>query len=272
MRSVAAHSPLGTHQSAIHLQDDQAPQQAPQQEAPPPIRTSNPEPRKPSPERQRDSGTPGQQQFIKRAFAGLGLQKVGCAASTHDSKAKDTAVLQKAERAESAPDSKGVSQVVVQKAEPTASAHDSENRDASNLQNVQPAPSSHDSNERTLSLPQKPVPAAGNHDSKGKTALVRQNPQPTASSHESRDYNTQMQGVPRHMATQADTGSGTGSDRAASQQNKVPYVPVIPEVDARYKTVLCMYHKQGRCPRGDGCSFAHGLSQLRRKPGKQARA
>ena len=46
-------------------------------------------------------------------------------------------------------------------------------------------------------------------------------------------------------------------------------MPVVPKTDARYKTLLCMFHKQGRCPRGDTCSFAHGISELRKKPKQQ---
>ena len=59
------------------------------------------------------------------------------------------------------------------------------------------------------------------------------------------------------------------SDRYMAQQKKVPYVPVVPKSDSRYKTTLCMYNKQGRCPRGDSCSFAHSISELRQKPQKQ---
>lgn len=76
----------------------------------------------------------------------------------------------------------------------------------------------------------------------------------------------------RHRAPFVDTNSITESDRTAPRQQKVPSVPVVPETDSRYKTILCMYHKQGRCPRGGGCSFAHGLSELRRNPKQQVYA
>ena len=59
------------------------------------------------------------------------------------------------------------------------------------------------------------------------------------------------------------------SYRPMPQQKKVPYVPVVPESDSRYKTTLCMYKMQGRCPRGDSCSFAHSISELRKKPQTQ---
>ena len=78
-----------------------------------------------------------------------------------------------------------------------------------------------------------------------------------------------QQHVSRPRAPSAAANGSAAPDREAARQQRVPHVPLIPETDPLYKKVLCMYHKQGRCPRGDTCSFAHGVSELRRKPGQQ---
>ena len=220
-----------------------------------------PVPEKPEPvsERPKDSSTPGQQQFMKRMLADLVSRKAERAAGTQKDKGSAHRPPSTGKDSTRTADSNsGSQQDMLADNTPRSSGQES----------LHPAPGSHSQS------PAGSHPVGGSHSqnpagsNKVQQDGHRHTPAPAQAARKQGDWgasNSQQSGYNHFTHARAGAGYGRG---AAPQQN-VPYVPVIPETDSRYKTVLCMYHKQNRCPRGDTCSFAHSLSELRRKPRQQ---
>ena len=207
-----------------------------------------PEQPKPAPERPQDSVTPGRQQFIKRILADLVSQKADRAAGSQKNK-------ESADR-------------------PPSTARSSMHDDGSSSQKDQVvAIRPHSACERSIAAAD-----GSNSQSTAGMTKVQQNAQSHSlapahavnSAGNAGSTDLQQNGY-RHRAASAGTSNSAALGRGAAPQQKVPFVPFIPETDPRYKMLLCKYHKQGRCPWGDTCSFAHGASELRRKPKQQVR-
>lgn len=252
--------------------------------------SASPEQAKAPPESQNNVGTLGQQLLIKRILSDLVTQKAQQAASNQESGAKDNSSKDNSPQsacqrsaplpeANSSPDDSGRAALRNVQNGPTHRYPPSEGRSTpGNLsraaaQNGQNGPS--------------PRPNAshvsGSTGGEGRGAALQNGPRQHSSPPKgsSNPGIVSRPAVPpnqhRSAAPRPQPSSSMGnnrpmpqqySDRHMAQQKKVPYVPVVPQSDSRYKTTLCMYHK-GRCPRGDGCSFAHSISELRKKPQKQ---
>ena len=247
---------------------------------------ASPEQAKAPPESRNNVGTLGQQQLIKRILSDLVTQKAQRAASNQESGAKDNSPQSACQRsapppeANSSPDDSGRAAVQNLQNGPIHRSAASEGRSTPGnlsraaVHNGQNGPS--------------PRPNAshvsGSTGDDGRDAALQNGPR----QHSSPPKGSSNPGIKsrpavppnqhRSAAPRPQPSSSMGnnrpmpqqySDRHMAQQKKVPYVPVVPRSDSRYKTTLCMYHQKGRCPRGDGCSFAHSISELRKKPQKQ---
>lgn len=58
------------------------------------------------------------------------------------------------------------------------------------------------------------------------------------------------------------SSGGTASAQQQSEQQKK-------EMQHKYKLALCQFHQQGRCRKGDQCTFAHGEHELRAPEGRR---
>ena len=213
----------------------------------------------PVPERPKDSSTPGQQQFMKRMLADLVSRKAEQAASTKKDKglAKRLAITGK-DSADPADSNSGSQRDTPADNTPRSSHQES----------LHPAAGSHSHSPAG----RHPAPGSNSQNPAGRSKVQQgghiHGPAPEQATRKQGSWeatSSQQSGYTHFTHASGSAGYGRG---AAPQQN-VPYVPVIPKTDSRYKTVMCMYHSQGRCPRGDTCSFAHSLSELRRKPRQQ---
>ena len=250
-----------------HLQVFHAPMEQRMPQRPVPVRTAperpEPFPEKPEPvsERPKDSSTPGQQQFMKRMLADLVSRKAERAASTQKDKgAAKRPPSTGRDSARPADSSSGSQQDIMADTTPRSLRQESLNPAAGSHSQSQSPAGRHPvggSNSQNPAGGSEAQQVAHRHSPASAQAPRKQGSWGAASSQQS-GYT--------HFTH---AGSSAGFGRGEAPQQNVPYVPVIPESTSRYKTVLCMYHKQGRCPRGNTCSFAHSLSELRRKPVQQ---
>ena len=255
-------------------------------------------------ERPKYCSSPGQQKFMKRMLADLVSQNVQHAASTLKVKESSSAQQRgpsqgmaptsgssdsKADLKQNAPNQSispanarsngrpGLQQGSAPQSLPTTGAlHQSSSQQ-------RPAPGKHACSSGThgaqhrsanqtpahTHMTQTPVPAPLNdRDRPGYDhSAPGQGPSPAPLN--DRDRASYHHSTPGHRPVVRDAHSSAGPDRTATRQSKLPFVPVISHADPRYKTSLCKYDREGCCPRGDDCSFAHGHAELRKVGGVQ---
>ena len=234
-----------------------------------------PERHQPAPDRPRDNGTPGRQQFIKRMLADLVSQKAQRDASSQKDKGAATSTQSAGQDSLHPADSSNSSQKDQVAATRTQSAGKDTLHPANSSSSSRKGEVAVDSPHSARKASTHPVENTISQSTAGRSEVQQiahshsLAPVPATSSKGNvGPPGVQQDGV-RDRPASAEASSGAASDRGVARQQKVPYVPVVPETDARYKTVLCIYHKQGRCPRGNTCSFAHDISELRKKPTQQ---
>ena len=237
---------------------------------------------KPSQERPRYCNSPGQEKFVKRMLADLVTQKAQRAASAM--KGKETSSTQQDSS------SQGVA--------PTSSSSDSKaglkqsapNRNISHAtamsssrpglqqdgapQNLPPTGVLHQSSSQQRPGSEQHGSSNGMHGAEQRSATQTPLPthmfqQPLPAPLDDRDKAGYHHTAPGQRPVVKDGQSGAGPDRTATRQRKLPFVPNMPNASPRYKTILCKHHREGRCPRGDSCFFAHGHAELRKVGGVQ---
>ena len=237
---------------------------------------------KPLQERPKYSNSPGQEKFVKRMLADLVTQKTQRAASAQKGKESSSTQTngpsQGVAPAYGSSDSKaGLKQSAPNQSIPPANAMSSSRPGLQGdgaPQNLPPTGALHQNSSQQRPGPGQHGSSNGMHGAQQN--IAEQTPVPTHMSKQpvpaplnDRERAGYHHSAPGQRPVLRDAHSGAGPDRTATRQSKLPFVPNMPNASPRYKTILCKHHREGRCPRGDSCFFAHGHAELRKAGGVQ---
>ena len=243
---------------------------------------ANTQQEQPTQERPKYSSSPGQQKFVKRMLADLVSQKPQRAASAL--KGLETSSTQQSDPSQGMAPASGSSngnsclkQDAHNQSIFPANARSSSRTSLQQGGAPQSLPSaailSQSSSQRRLA-PGEHGSSNGMHGAQqhnANQALTPTPQRPVPAPLNGKDRAGYHHSAPGQRPVPKGAHCSAGPDRTAARQGKLPFAPAMPNASPRYKTILCKHHREGRCPRGDSCSFAHGHAELRKMGGVQVR-
>ena len=237
---------------------------------------------KPLQERPKYCNNPGQEKFVKRMLADLVTQKAQRAASAMKGKESSGAQQKGPSQGVAPPSGSSDSKAGLKQSAPNQNISPANAMSSGTLglqqdkapQNLPPTGALHQSSSQQRPGSGQHGSSNGMHGAQQCSAIQTSVPthmsqQPVPAPLNDRDKAGYHHTAPGQRPVPRGAYSSAGPDRPATRQSKLPLVPGMPNASPRYKTILCKHHREGRCPRGDSCFFAHGHAELRKLGGVQ---